>query len=905
MGNYFGISKINFGGGLTLFWKREVELDIDSSSLNYIDVIINKSKDGGWRFTGFYSDPETQRRMDSWNLLRNLQGRFAVLWLCAGDFNDITMTHKKKAGWLRLYLQMKNFRDVLDKCSLMDLGYAESKFTWFKNLANGVAVWERLDKALGTTDWFENYPTTKVIVLEYGTLDHKLMVIHLDGVPVRPHKPWRFEQMWLEDEGCNDTVASAWRDGEGSSSMGRVVNKMGKCQTKLKWWKNYYQHLFTSSNPCELENITQHTCRVVTDDMNERALNRMALLKALGLDGMPPLFYQHYWKDIGDGVIEAVLACLNSKKILSGLNHTYLTLIPKVKCPVKVSDFRPIAFCNVLYKIILKMLANRKAYDRVEWIFRMKIMERMGFHQKLRGWVYECISSISFSILVNGDGRGDIVPSRGLRQGLNGLIQNVINDGKIQGFSLCRGGPKISHLFVTDDSLFFLPSKNKGGGNHPNHFEVFEVAGSGGKNRRANLNYIKDRKLLSQAGKEVLLKAVVQVIPTFAMGDIEMLMRKFWWGQQTLCKPKKEGGLGFKELAKFNDAMSEKQVWRIIHDKNSLFYRVFKSKYFPNGSIFYAKQALGSFTWKSILKSRRVILLGAKWRVGDSRSIGIFKDSWIPGLSGERVVSAILGLASDACVAELIHQAMGNWDVQLIQNCFLPFESGYKSVCEDARCDEALSSSRNGGVPGKKIKHFLWRACTNCLPTKLNLMKRKMLTDPMCHLCNKFLKDVKHALWDYEAVKIVWCKEFSLVSSIELAHESFTDLVDQLLSKPRANELFATTTLYIWTHRNKTRLGEKATPLKSIGEAAKTFLLQFRKGREVHSRGKILHRRKWLPPEPGEFKANFDGAMFSENDEVGVGIVIRDYMRHILAAMAEKIQNHLVWIAWRWLQLNG
>lgn len=53
---------------------------------------------------------------------------------------------------------------------------------------------------------------------------------------MRPNKPLWFEKMWLEDEGCHDIVASAWREGEGSSPMGRVVTKVDKCQTKLKWW---------------------------------------------------------------------------------------------------------------------------------------------------------------------------------------------------------------------------------------------------------------------------------------------------------------------------------------------------------------------------------------------------------------------------------------------------------------------------------------------------------------------------------------------------------------------------------------------------------------------------------------------------------------------------------------------
>lgn len=138
MGKYFGVSKATLGGGLALFWKNGVELEVESSFLNHIDVLINKGKDDWWRFTGFYGELETQRRMESWNLTRELHGRFKVSWLCARDFIEITWLNEKKGGRLRPYNQMKKFWDVLDECSLMDLGFMGSKFTWFKNFANGI-----------------------------------------------------------------------------------------------------------------------------------------------------------------------------------------------------------------------------------------------------------------------------------------------------------------------------------------------------------------------------------------------------------------------------------------------------------------------------------------------------------------------------------------------------------------------------------------------------------------------------------------------------------------------------------------------------------------------------------------------------------------------------------------------
>ena len=132
----------------------------------------------------------------------------------------------------------------------------------------------------------------------------------------------------------------------------------------------YYKQLFTSSNPQDFE-VVQFTKRVVSEDMNsslirnfskeevEIALKQMAPLKAPGPDGMPPIFFQHYWESIGDDVVKVVVSCLNSSSIETGLNHTFITIIPKVKSPEFVTEFRLIALCNILYKLVSKVLANR------------------------------------------------------------------------------------------------------------------------------------------------------------------------------------------------------------------------------------------------------------------------------------------------------------------------------------------------------------------------------------------------------------------------------------------------------------------------------------------------------------------------------------------------------------------
>ena len=516
-----------------------------------------------------------------------------------------------------------------------------------------------------------------------------------------------------------------------------LIGQWSTCSEEVaKILVSYFQGLLTSTRGPQCEEATNSIQKVSSADMNhqlssdftawevQKAINEMAPLKAPRLDGMPPLFYQHFWSTLGNDVSQYVLHFLNSNTLPDHLNHSFISLTPK-KNPLSMLQILDPAFAmcstrfslkswqidskkfyqilllktrvlllNVdLYLIIFWLLLSlsivcsihcgkqnymaikldmSKAYDRVEWPYLESVMRRLGFTEKWINLMMLCVRTVSYSILMNGEPKGLIKPSRGIRQGdplspflfllctkgLHGLITKVAAQGDIKGYSLCRNSPRLTHLLFGDDNLLFcrvaiqecqqilniLEVYGKCSGQQINKnkttiffskstskdtknkikvaLDVLEIVqyekylglpSLVGGHKKASFNLIKERvwrklqgwkeKLLSQAGKEILIRTVVQVIPTYTMScfklplelyaDIESLARKFWWGQKgdrrkvhlvkwdTLCKPKMEGGMGFKELANFNDALLAKQAWRLLHQKTHYSIESLKRGSFP------------------------------------------------------------------------------------------------------------------------------------------------------------------------------------------------------------------------------------------------------------------------------------------------------------------------------------
>uniref|UniRef100_A0A803P0S6 Reverse transcriptase domain-containing protein n=1 Tax=Cannabis sativa TaxID=3483 RepID=A0A803P0S6_CANSA len=286
------------------------------------------------------------------------------------------------------------------------------------------------------------------------------------------------------------------------------------------------QDLFELLPPVINDEMNVELTRVPSEEEVRKVVWSMAPLKSPGPDGMPGRFYRAHWSTVGKDVVGTVIEFFRTGEFVKSLNRTFIVLIPKKNGASKFDEFRPISLCNFVYKVIAKLLANRlrvvlpliispfqsafvpgrwiaensiiaheildsfkkkkgrsgfvglkvdmsKAYDRLEWKFIDKVMEAFGFGDDFRKLVVKSISSVSFSVLLNGGPLRQFSPSRGLRQGdplspflfiicsevLSRLLIQAEGRGLIHGFKVSPRCPPISHLMYADDTFLFCKAK--------------------------------------------------------------------------------------------------------------------------------------------------------------------------------------------------------------------------------------------------------------------------------------------------------------------------------------------------------------------------------------------------------------------------------------------------------------
>eukprot|EP00253_Pinus_taeda_P031439 PITA_31439 len=298
---------------------------------------------------------------------------------------------------------------------------------------------------------------------------------------------------------------------------------------------SHFKGIFKSlvgTNLAEIINVASHFPRFVNNEdledlttpvtMNEleNTIKWFQKEKSPGPDGWTIEFYLAFFDTIGEDILRVVEESRTSGQLYHAINFTFIALIPKSDSPSSFADFRPISLCNVLYKIISKIIANRirpilskhiapqqfaflenrqiheaigsaqeaihsiwtkhlksillkidlsKAFDRVSWLYIKMILIHLGFPHQLITWIMACITSPTYSILINGAASHFFHSERGLRQGcplspllfllvmeaLSRLICSPKREGSIRGLKITEEC-YLTHLLFVDDVLILL-----------------------------------------------------------------------------------------------------------------------------------------------------------------------------------------------------------------------------------------------------------------------------------------------------------------------------------------------------------------------------------------------------------------------------------------------------------------
>ncbi|RVW59240.1 LINE-1 reverse transcriptase-like [Vitis vinifera] len=266
-----------------------------------------------------------------------------------------------------------------------------------------------------------------------------------------------------------------------------------------------------------------------SEDEIHSALLEMDGDKAPGPDGFTVAFWQECWDFVKEEILELFKEFYEQRSFVKSLNTTFLVLIPKKGGAEDLGGFRPISLLGGLYKLLAKVLANRlkkvlgrvvsldqnafvkgrqildaslianevidawqkrkekglickldieKAYDSISWDFLMKILRKLGFGSRWMEWIWWCISTAKFSVLVNGVPAGFFSSTKGLRQGdplspylfvlgmevLSALLRRAAVGGFFSGCRFWGRGRmelNISHLLFADDTIIFCEARKE------------------------------------------------------------------------------------------------------------------------------------------------------------------------------------------------------------------------------------------------------------------------------------------------------------------------------------------------------------------------------------------------------------------------------------------------------------
>ena len=239
--NSFVVPSNGLSGGLALFWKADIKVSVQGSSLSHIDAIVEGGgSNNPWHLTGFYGNPVTSLRSDSWRLLSSLCNGSNLPWLVIGDFNEIMCDSEKEGGAKRSNAQMLRFKNTVEACGLSEICFNGPLFTWIYQRRDGFQIRERLDRALASTNWALLFPSAKLYHKSTSTSDHSPLLLKFCASKKKSNhkRVFRFESMWLRDQSCEKVISEAWNEGQRGDSAFTINACLDLCRSRLEAWNS-------------------------------------------------------------------------------------------------------------------------------------------------------------------------------------------------------------------------------------------------------------------------------------------------------------------------------------------------------------------------------------------------------------------------------------------------------------------------------------------------------------------------------------------------------------------------------------------------------------------------------------------------------------------------------------------
>ncbi|XP_021720030.1 uncharacterized protein LOC110687717 [Chenopodium quinoa] len=324
--------------------------------------------------------------------------------------------------------------------------------------------------------------------------------------------------------------------------------------------------------------------------------------KAPGPDGYNSNFFKHAWSVIGEEVTDASLQFMENGKMLKEINCTTLTLIPKVENPTSVTEFRPIACCNVLYKCITKMICNRlkidivarysrknslpgcllkvdirKAYDSMKWELLEEMLKALKFPEKFIMLVMSCVTSASFSLVINGKYLSRILGQVGMHR-------------RFKFHPRCKT-LRLNHLVFADDMIIFsrylgINVSAKKLAKDDCQFLIYKITSRVRTWGCRTLSYAGRARLVNSVLMFMhIYWATIFLFPKSVIDGVAAIYRNYLWTRKAVytksppiawdivCRSKKQGGLGIQNYKIWNIAALGKQIWNIAQKQDNLWLK--------------------------------------------------------------------------------------------------------------------------------------------------------------------------------------------------------------------------------------------------------------------------------------------------------------------------------------------